>query len=107
MIIIFVFDPLAIALVVAANFAFEQLKKKTKENVYGEQVEQKEEEWDEDHAMDMVLNDMVEQVGDDLFEEPKVVTKKLPKIVQEEFKTQLEHMRRSGKDLPDLSEFFD
>jgi hypothetical protein len=33
LIIIFVFDPLAIALVIAANFAFEQLKKKTKENV--------------------------------------------------------------------------
>jgi ABC-type uncharacterized transport system ATPase subunit len=36
--------------------------------LYGEQVEQKEEEWDEEHAMDMVLNDMVKQVGDDLFE---------------------------------------
>ena len=34
--IIFVFDPLAIAMVVAANMAFEQLK--TKENVYGETV---------------------------------------------------------------------
>jgi len=71
LIIIFVFDPLAIALVIAANFAFEQLKKKTKENVYGEQVEQKEEEWDEDHAMDMVLNDMVKKVGDDLFKDSK------------------------------------
>lgn len=72
LVIIFVFDPLAIALVVAANFAFDQLKKKTKENVYGEQVEQKEEEeWDEEHALDMVLNDMVNQVGDDLFEESK------------------------------------
>ena len=38
--IIFVFDPLAIALVVAANFAFEQLKPK-KMNI-------KEEEWDEE-----------------------------------------------------------
>ena len=37
--IIFVFDPLAIALVIAANYAFEQLKKKTKENIYGEEVE--------------------------------------------------------------------
>ena len=36
--IIFVFDPLAIALVIAANFAFEQLKIKTKKNVYGETV---------------------------------------------------------------------
>ena len=37
--IIFVFDPLAIALVIAANFAFEKLKKPTKENLYGETVE--------------------------------------------------------------------
>ena len=37
--IIFVFDPLAIALVVAANYAFEQLKGKRKENIYGEEVE--------------------------------------------------------------------
>ena len=35
---IFVFDPLAIALVIAANFAFEQLRIKTKKNVYGETV---------------------------------------------------------------------
>jgi len=37
--IIFVFDPLAIALVIAANFAFAKLKKQTKENLYGETVE--------------------------------------------------------------------
>jgi hypothetical protein len=37
--IIFVFDPLAIALVIAANFAFEQLRPKTKENIYGETIE--------------------------------------------------------------------
>ena len=37
--IIFVFDPLAIALVVAANFAFEQIRPKTKKNLYGEKVE--------------------------------------------------------------------
>lgn len=36
LIIIFVFDPLAIALVVAANFAFAQIKPKTRENIYGE-----------------------------------------------------------------------
>ena len=107
LIIIFVFDPLAIALVIAANFAFEQLKKKTKENVYGEQVEQKEEEWDEDHAHDMVLNDMVNKAGDDLFEEPQIIVKKLPKEVQEAFKDKLNHLRRAGKNPPDLSEFFD
>lgn len=42
--IIFVFDPLAIALVIAANFAFEKLKKPTKENIYGEKVIAKEED---------------------------------------------------------------
>ena len=36
LVIIFVFDPLAIALVVAANFAFAQIKPKTVENIYGE-----------------------------------------------------------------------
>jgi hypothetical protein len=36
--IIFVFDPLAIALVIAANYAFEQIRPKTKENIYGEKV---------------------------------------------------------------------
>ena len=43
LVIIFVFDPLAISLVVAANFAFEQAnpKKKYKENLYGEIEEEK------------------------------------------------------------------
>ena len=38
LVIIFVFDPLAISLVIAANFAFAQLRPKTKENIYGEKV---------------------------------------------------------------------
>ena len=37
--IIFVFDPLAIALVVAANFAFERIRPKTRKNLYGETIE--------------------------------------------------------------------
>ena len=44
--IIFVFDPLAIALVVAANYAFDQIRPKTKKNLYGEKVEVKEEDKD-------------------------------------------------------------
>jgi len=49
LIIIFVFDPLAISLVVAANFAFEKAypKKKYKENLYGEYYEDKFSEWDD------------------------------------------------------------
>ena len=42
--IIFVFDPLAIALVIAANYAFEKLRPKTKKNLYGEKVIIKEED---------------------------------------------------------------
>ena len=42
LIIIFVFDPLAISLVVAANFAFEKAypKKKYRQNLYGEKIEE-------------------------------------------------------------------
>ena len=38
LVIIFVFDPLAVALVVAANFAYNQAFPGTRENLYGEQV---------------------------------------------------------------------
>jgi hypothetical protein len=72
LVIIFVFDPLAISLVVAANFAFEKAypKKKFEDNLYGEKEEVKErdntlqdglDEWDEDHALDTVLNDIVDE----------------------------------------------
>ena len=46
--IIFVFDPLAIALVISANYAFEQLNKKYKANLYGEKVKIKEDYWEDD-----------------------------------------------------------
>ena len=48
LIIIFVFDPLAISLVIASNFAFEKVypKKKYKENLYGE-LEDDFSEWDD------------------------------------------------------------
>lgn len=36
LIIVFVFDPLALSLVIAANFAFSQIKNPFKENIYGE-----------------------------------------------------------------------
>ena len=40
LVIIFVFDPLAISLVVAANFAFDKAYPKRKENLYGEELEE-------------------------------------------------------------------
>jgi hypothetical protein len=106
LIIIFVFDPLAVALVVAFNNAMkidkgEKDKKKVveKRELYGEEPELdeekeivdtneeesdlwdntlqdglKDEEWDEDHTLDEVLNNMVsdedmEELNEDLFGE--------------------------------------
>jgi hypothetical protein len=83
LIIIFVFDPLAVALVVAFNNALkidkgEDDKKKVvqKRELYGEEPDGEEstlwddtlqdgledEEWDESHGLDQVLNDMVEDI---------------------------------------------
>lgn len=68
LIIIFVFDPLAIALVIAANFAFgrkeqQELTEEDKEWLEAPLVD--EEEWDEDHAVDQVLNEIVEDIPEE------------------------------------------
>jgi hypothetical protein len=60
LVIIFVFDPLAISLVVAANFAFEKAypKKKYRQNLYGETIED-----EEDLSIwDTTLQDKVEDI---------------------------------------------
>ena len=86
LIIIFVFDPLAVALVIAFNNALkvdkgEDDKKKISggRKLYGEEIEPdpndlpnlwdntindglEDVEWDEDHALDQVLNDMVDDI---------------------------------------------
>jgi hypothetical protein len=67
--IVFVFDPLAIALVIAANFAFEQSRPKTKENIYGEDVPL-EENWED--ILDYLDEDWEEE-DEDLIEEPIVL----------------------------------
>ena len=87
--IIFVFDPLAIALVIAANFAFKQLRIKTKKNVYGEVVpkekifevlDAKSEDWDEERM------NIIGQNGNDGIhyglEEKKPEVKIVEKIVE-------------------------
>jgi len=53
LVIIFVFDPLAIALVIAANYAFERLKPQTRENIYGEkEVVEDDGMWTEEEMQD-------------------------------------------------------
>jgi len=72
LIIIFVFDPLAISLVIAANFAFEKAypKKKYKQNLYGEEVEEKISIWDttlQDGLEDIEIKDAEEIKTQDEF----------------------------------------
>ena len=72
LIIIFVFDPLAISLVVAANFAFKKAypKKKYKQNLYGEEVEEKISIWDttlQDGLEDIEVKDAEEIKTQDEF----------------------------------------
>jgi hypothetical protein len=78
--IIFVFDPLAIALVIAANFAFEILRPKTRENIYGEKevieddgywTKEEIKDFDEQFNADDLLpdEDDMEELHEDLFGE--------------------------------------
>ena len=64
LIIVFVFDPLAISMVVAASFAFQKANRQKRPTV------QVEEEFDEEHALDQVLNDIVEDIEPDLEDLP-------------------------------------
>jgi len=62
--IIFVFDPLAIALVIAANFAFAKLRPKTKENIYGEKVP-----IDKEQQRDLIVQMMKADEEDGLYDD--------------------------------------
>ena len=111
LIIIFVFDPLAIALVIAANFAFARKEEQPTPELTEEDEEWLEaslqdlQEWDEDHATDQVLNEMVE----DLPEEEWVIEDEEPYKVytgEEEIQlTPLEAKIRDIQNTPGLSEW--
>ena len=102
LVIIFVFDPLAISLVIAANFAFAQAfpPKKYRENLYGENVEIKEDTsiWDEDHTMDQVLNTMVEDLDEEDINEIEIKEAEEIKS-KEEFIEQLDKIEKKKKTL--------
>ena len=92
--IIFVFDPLAIALVIAANFAFEQIKKKYKSNLYGEKVpieEQVEDMRKVVDAYDTLQDEIEDNEGRDIYTKDDLLdwdgtreTEDLSKISDEE-----------------------
>jgi hypothetical protein len=93
LVIIFVFDPLAISLVVASNFAFEKAypKKKYRQNLYGEEIEE-----NITSVWDTTLNDGLE-------DEPKweITTNTNFKDIEvkdaEEIKTQEEFFKNLDK----------
>tara|TARA_R110000751_G_scaffold2460_3_gene12882 strand:- start:417 stop:1433 length:1017 start_codon:yes stop_codon:yes gene_type:complete len=93
--IIFVFDPLAIALVIAANFAFEQLKIKTKKNVYGEQVPVKPEVQIIEKIVEVPVE--VEKIVEVPVEVEKIVYKDNPKHSSTILAEALKHARRAKK----------
>jgi hypothetical protein len=98
LIIIFVFDPLAISLVIAANFAFEKAypKKKYKENLYGEYYEDKFSEWD--NLEDIEVKDAEEIKTQDEFMAnlDRIEEQKHWKSRQQEIKDWEEAERRMG-----------
>ena len=78
LVIIFVFDPLAVALVVAANFAYNKAYPKTRENLYGEKVidkplshEEKKEQYIKDHGKHWATGDDKKIKGATLEEQAK------------------------------------
>jgi len=119
--IIFVFDPLAIALVVAANFAFEQLKNKTVKNVYGETVSRKKvfevldqkeisRELDKNDREKESKVEIVEKIIEVPVEVEKIVEvpQKLPQNLYGPLQEVIKHARRRGEKIPeDISRFFD
>lgn len=94
---IVVFDPLAIILLISANKALSRRESKPNYKVDAQELEEVEEEWDEDHAMDQVMNDMVDGLEEDEYPEPNEELKK----AAQEYKDDIGHHpiadRRRGK----------
>tara|TARA_R110002167_G_scaffold102784_3_gene266362 strand:+ start:1176 stop:2297 length:1122 start_codon:yes stop_codon:yes gene_type:complete len=92
LIIIFVFDPLAISLVIAANFAFEKLKPHTRENLYGETVEYSVPE-DKEFETLYDIKKIITEVEEEIIETPKPTPPKdLNKVKDNE--SQIHHLEK-------------
>ena len=78
---IFVFDPLAVMLLISANKALSSTrannKPKPNYEIDAQELEEVEEEWDEDHAMDQVINSMIDGLDEDEYPEPNEALKKV------------------------------
>ena len=90
LIIIFVFDPLAISLVVAANFAFDKANRK---NLYGE-VEQKDDTWEE-----FIENETYEAKSNKLYDEAiKEAKSSFPEDYNEEDEKRMDIIGQNGNE---------
>jgi hypothetical protein len=115
LIIIFVFDPLAISLVIAANFAFAQLKtgKKMENNSKEEQREALVEmiqEAEEGGLYEEPIQDNIDSNTSSQESSVKETIVKLPKNLKEAFQQTLKHQKRAGNtdmDSNDLDRFFE
>jgi hypothetical protein len=88
LIIIFVFDPLAISLVIAANFAFNQIKKKKLDVVEDDKSEDDNDDnfWDEDYLDELSNINDKETIEKNIDDISKMAGQTENKIVKEEVK---------------------
>ena len=103
LLIIFVFDPLAIAMVVAANMAFAQIKGfKPKEKLKDYKVYKKSEAPKEK----IITKEIIKEIPVE-----KIIEKegeKLPRNLKGIFEQALKHARRAGQEVPDdITRFFE
>jgi len=108
LLIIFVFDPLAIAMVVAANMAFAQIKGfKPKE----EKKEYKVYKKTEAPKKKVITKEIIKEVPVEKIVEKEIIKEKLIKLpsnIKGTVKNALKHARRAGKDVPNnIDRFFE
>ncbi len=84
LVIIFVFDPLAISLVVAANFAFDQANRKNLYDEYEDEVEP--DLWDDDPWEEVDEEEVMEELNDIEVDAEVVVPEEDWKVVDDEVK---------------------
>jgi len=103
LVIIFVFDPLAISLVIAANFSFDQLRKKNDDSYPENQVEPDNEDMDDDGMWtEEEMEDFLEQ-----FPEPNFSDEDVDDISKEAGKLEKEMVDEEPKPLQPTDELIE
>jgi len=114
LLIIFVFDPLAIAMVVAANMAFAQIKgfKPIKEQKEYKVYKKNEDIEEEDIIVTPEIEERIKWENNlndegEVIEEPKIIEqKKIPKHLKGYISNALKHARRDGADTSKFNDGF-